>query len=599
MKIWKPSTETYNAIRQAECALPNRPRSVYVTMPDGCRLATDIYLPDGDATRQYPTILIFTPYYRRFQRREDAVVEACPNTASYRDFFVPRGYAVMVTDVRGTGASFGTRDGFRSPAERRDSAVIADWAAAQPWSNGILGATGVSYLGAASDFLASTGHPAVKAIAPLFSVWDTYSDNYYPGGLQCASLTELYDRQTVGLDLNKPEYLTHSAYFTHPDFIGPHPVDEDEDGSLVAAAIEEHHGNFRQTELMADFRFREEGLPYDPDYSSASISPYSYAEGVRPDVAILSVSGWYDGAGYANGSIARFLTLKDNPHHLVLGPWDHGARTNVSPWRKAVADDTHVLGVVLRFFDKYLMGRDTGFEGLQPVQFFSMHDEMWKSADQWPPFGGTLTLCPDATGGLTGTPVEGHAEYQVDPAIGSGLHTRYERISGVAISDYYDDWQGRSAKMLSWDSAVLDAPLELAGHVLLDLNLTLDKPDAAIFAYLTEVEADGTERYITEGILRAVHRKESSAPANACATWPWRSFRRADLRPVPVGVAQQMRIPLLPVAWQLAKGSRLRLSLAGADSDHFIKVPHGPQPKMRVDLARTRLILPVPGDTTA
>ena len=102
---------------------------------------------------------------------------------------MPRGYAVVVVDVRGTGASFGTRDSFRSPRERDDTSEIADWIVAQPWSNGALGATGISYVGAAADFLASTGHPAVKAIAPLSSVWDTYADNYFPGGIQLKSLT--------------------------------------------------------------------------------------------------------------------------------------------------------------------------------------------------------------------------------------------------------------------------------------------------------------------------------------------------------------------------------------------------------------------------
>ena len=593
MKIRKPTIEIDSGVSIGGHTVPRIPRSIYVPMADGCRLATDIYLPDGDETRSYPAILIFTPYYRRFKLVEGSEVEPSPNTAVYRDIFVSNGYAVLVTDVRGSGASFGTRDGFRSPAERRDSAFFADWVVAQPWCNGDIGVTGISYLGAASDFLASTGHPAVKAIAPLFSVWDTYSDNYYPGGLQCSSLTQLYDRQAAGLDLNRPDLLTDASYFNHPDFLGPQPVDEDVDGALVAAALEEHHGNFRQSELMADLRFREEGLPYDPDYSSASISPYSYAEGVRPEVAILSVSGWYDGAGYANGSIARFLTLDRNPHHLILGPWDHGARTHVSPWRTAVDAGTGIMDIVLRFFDTHLKGEDTGFDALDPVQFYSMHDEKWKSARQWPPFSGAATLYPGPAGTLDATPSEGLAEYQVDPVLGTGLHTRYERISGCAISDYYDDWAGRTDKMLSWETAPFGEPFEFAGHAVLDLNLSIDKPDASIFVYLTEIEESGAERYITEGILRAVHRKEASPPANARATWPWRSFRREDLRPMPVDQAQQMRIPLLPIAWTLAAGSRLRLSLAGADCDHFIKVPHGPQPRMTIDLSRTRLVMPV------
>jgi putative CocE/NonD family hydrolase len=164
------------------------PSSCYVTMRDGCRIALDAYVPqpkDGaTAETRFPTLLFLTPYYRRFRLRAGGSGEVNPNTGKFRDYFVPRGYAVVVVDVRGTGASFGTRDSFRSPHEREDSREIADWIVAQPWSDGVIGATGISYLGAAADFLASTGHPAVKAIAPICGVWDTYADNYFPGGIQ-------------------------------------------------------------------------------------------------------------------------------------------------------------------------------------------------------------------------------------------------------------------------------------------------------------------------------------------------------------------------------------------------------------------------------
>ena len=72
---------------------------------------------------------------------------------------MPRGYAVVVVDVRGTGASFGTRDCFRSPKERDDFHEIADWIVAQPWSDGVIGSTGISYLGAAS---CSSPRPAIR-----------------------------------------------------------------------------------------------------------------------------------------------------------------------------------------------------------------------------------------------------------------------------------------------------------------------------------------------------------------------------------------------------------------------------------------------------
>ena len=179
---WKVPPSRYLAGRPAE-HMVGAPRSVYVTMADGCRLAVDVILPDGDAATRWPTVLILTPYVRRFEVTAGSNVEPSPNTFKYRDMFVPRGYALVVVDARGTGASFGTRDSFRSPRERGDYKEIADWIVSQPWSDGRIGATGISYLGAACDFLASTGHKAVKAIAPLFAVWDTWADTYYPGGM--------------------------------------------------------------------------------------------------------------------------------------------------------------------------------------------------------------------------------------------------------------------------------------------------------------------------------------------------------------------------------------------------------------------------------
>ncbi len=217
---WKVPPSRYLAGRPAEFAV-RTPRSVYVTMQDGCRLAVDVFVPDGDVTKHWPTILILTPYIRRFELAPGTTgVEQSPNTWRYRDMFVPRGYALVVVDARGTGASFGTRDSFRSPRERADYRDIADWIVAQDWSDGTIGATGISYLGAACDFLASTGHPAVKAIAPLFAVWDTWTDNYYPGGMLIKRLALVYDELMLALDHDKRELRKQFKYFADPALLG-------------------------------------------------------------------------------------------------------------------------------------------------------------------------------------------------------------------------------------------------------------------------------------------------------------------------------------------------------------------------------------------
>ena len=70
-----------------------------------------------------------------------------------------------------------------------------------------------------------------------------------------------------------------------------------------------------------------------------------------------------DGAGFADGTvIARFLSLPNTRQHLLLGPWDHGARVNVSPFRDAVEPRFNVQAEVLRFFDHSVMERDTGLQ---------------------------------------------------------------------------------------------------------------------------------------------------------------------------------------------------------------------------------------------
>ena len=598
---WITPPALYLASRRPEFGLSAGPKSLYVTVRDGCRLAVDVYLPEPlPAGGKVPTILVSTPYYRRFALRTGAVADANPNSGYLRDLFVPRGYALVVADVRGTGASFGRRDSFRSPRERMDSADLADWIIGQDWSDGTLGATGISYLGAAADFLAATGHPAVKAIAPLFSVWDTYADNYYPGGVAMNRLTMKYDLGMIALDQDNREILAQFAAFNNPDYCGPSPVDADPGGELLAAAIREHRSNFRQTDFMPEFRFREEGLPYDPAFSSASFSPYSLAGNVRPEVAILSVSGWMDGAGYCNGAIARWLTLGRNPRHLLLGPWDHGARIDVSPWRRAERPGFALWGEVLRFFDEYLLGRDTGLRDEAPVHYFALHEERWHDARNWPPAEPCLSLYPGEDAALSAQPgVPGEDSHQVDFSIGTGRHTRYERIAGEDTRHYYPDWAEITAAHLAYTSPELTRDLAIAGHAIADLWLYGDQPDAALFVYLTEVGANGEEWHVTEGLLRCLHRQESPPPATYRTAWPFRSFRREDTRPLIPGQAERIRVPLLPVAWRFSAGSRIKLSLSGSDADHCAQIPHGRPPRLtllRGGAQASALHLPVPED---
>jgi len=585
---WTVTPDAYLKNRPEEWGQSRTPISLYVTMRDSCRLAVDVWLPqregDGSDTR-FPTILILTPYYRRFALLNGApdTTEPSPNAWRYRDFFVPRGYAVIVVDVRGTGASFGTRDSFRSPAERDDFREIAEWIVAQPWSDGIIGSTGISYLGAAAMFLASTGHPAVKAVAPLFAVWNTYTDHFYPGGVLLSGLARGYDELVVALDQDRRDLLSKFPYFKDSNFAGPQPVDDDPDGSAVRAAVHEHLGNFRMPDFITEFRFTDDRLPYDPSFGAPSFSPYHYAEQIREDVAIYSISGWMDGVGFSNGAIARFLSLPNENRRLLIGPWDHGARTNVSPFRDAEEPRFNVLAEVLRFFDQHLMGRDTGILSEEPIHYFTMREEVWRAASSWPPSTASRTLhLADRNTLADDQAGEGEDAYKVDFTVGTGTKTRVERLASYDTREYYPDWHGRDERMLCYTSEPLTGNLEVSGHPIVTLHLASSEGDAAIHVYLSEVETGGRVRYVTEGVLRALHRRETKCERYQIWTWPFRNFSRANALPMEPGRPEELHFALLPTSWTFREGSRIRLAISGADADHFAQAPHGRPPVLTI-----------------
>ncbi|MGI9383148.1 MAG: CocE/NonD family hydrolase [Methyloligellaceae bacterium] len=575
---WTLDPATYLEQRPPTHGVPERPFSRYLEMPDGVRLAVDVHVPEGERPPAgFPAVLIFTPYYRRFALTPDAPAgtEACPNAGAYRDAFVPRGYATVIVDVRGTGASFGTRDSFRSPVERNDYAAVMDWVAAQDWCDGQLGATGISYVGAACDFAASTGHPALKAIAPISAVWDTYADHFYPGGILLTHLAGAYNELMMALDLDQRELLKRYVYYADPHLAGPAPVDEDADGALVRDAIAEHAANVAMPDFIREFQFRGDALAYDPAFTSDSFSPHAYSAGVDPDLAVLSLSGWYDGS-YMNGSISRFLSLPNRHRHLLLGPWDHGARSNGSPFRAAVAPQFPIYGEILRFFDTYVRGDQTGLADEAPVHYFTMGEEAWKTAEQWPPTEASRTLFLGDQGRLTETPDgEGADRYDVDFGVGTGRDTRYGRLAALNIQDYYPSWGDREGRILRYACEPLAEDLTLTGHPVLTLHFSSDQRDACVFAYLEDEAPDGTVRYVTEGMLRALHRKETEASQTYRTSWPYRSYTRSDAAPLTPGEPATLRFALLATSWRFKAGHRLRLAITGADRDNFSRLPHG------------------------
>lgn len=99
----------------------------------------------------------------------------------YIDKMVPAGYAVIVVDTRGTGASYGTRNIDLNEREQKDFAEMVEWVRLQSWCNGKIGTAGVSYDGMAAGIAASHGN--VQAAALLFTPIDVYEETLVPGGV--------------------------------------------------------------------------------------------------------------------------------------------------------------------------------------------------------------------------------------------------------------------------------------------------------------------------------------------------------------------------------------------------------------------------------
>ena len=121
-------------------------------MRDWVKIAADIYLPAAAGSvgagsippvpiPPLPTILHQTRYRRGLQFK-DSTREANAGPTAGLMPFLQAGYAVVITDVRGTGGSFGSRVTEFSPAEVRDGWDVLDWIVAQSWSDGKVGSGG-------------------------------------------------------------------------------------------------------------------------------------------------------------------------------------------------------------------------------------------------------------------------------------------------------------------------------------------------------------------------------------------------------------------------------------------------------------------------
>jgi putative CocE/NonD family hydrolase len=474
------------------------------------------------------------------------------------------GYVIAGVDVRGGGASSGTRQGEFSPQEALDAHDVTEWFAAQPWCNGNVGMYGGSYLGTTQYMAASTAPPHLKAIFPMMAMFDLYAF-VYPGGVFHDDFLAQW-----GSGVNKLDTVTPAD-----------AVDEDENGSALAKAREEHQANVNVFELAA-------AQPYRDAYAASS--PSSYVNEVRDSgVAIYHWVGWYD--MYPRDMLLWFSNL-DNPQKIVIGPWNHSGSGELNPVVEA-----------LRWYDYWLKDIGNGIMDEAPIYYYTMgasKGEEWRSAWQWPlpeerptnyyflgqasDFGelSRTESVNSVNDGSLGTSPPTDAgdkdDYVVDYTTTSGTATRWTNGYGGGFD--YPDMTPNDEKGLTYTTPPLDADVEVTGHPIVHLWVTSTAQDGDFFAYLEEVDQDDYSHYITEGTLRASHRALSSAPFDNLGLPYHRSFAQ-DVAPLP-DKPVELVFDLLPTSNVFDAGHRIRLTITGADKDTALTPELSPPPTVSI-----------------
>jgi putative CocE/NonD family hydrolase len=170
--------------------------------------------------------------------------------------------------------------------------------------------------------------------------------------------------------------------------------------------------------------------------------------------------------------------------------------------------------------------------------------------------------------------------YTVDFTVTTGPNNRWMTQMGQPVLGL-DDRGAMDTEMLTYTTVPLAEDLQVTGTPVVSLQLSSTHADGAFLVYLEDVDPEGRSRYVTEGGLRAIHRKVSENPHFAQKT-PYHSFAEADAQPLVPGETAELAFQLWPISVLFRKGHRIRLAIAGADDENFLRVPAEGAPTITV-----------------
>jgi hypothetical protein len=579
-------------------------RSEYLTLSNGTRLAYDLILPTkkgAPAKGPFPTLFKYTPYNRTFtifDKDGNNIIAGLFNLGwkekaflrlrywfdkqghlmdpifrtKYLKNLLKHGYAIIVVERPGTGASFGVMNAsFEVGAKEVDE--ILNWIAAQEWCNGNIGMYGDSFQAMIQFAAATTANPHLKAIFPTSSGLDTYTSVTYPGGVYNKTFGAFFAWSTSFLE----SVVT--------------PVDSDKNGLLLAQARKERSGSTlaKQSEVW----FKK--FPFRDSITSNGIKVWEGPGNLYPligkinqsGIPVYMTTGWYDLFSGARDMFLWYANLTV-PKRLIVRPADH------SEVEKNHFDLDYSVEVH-RWFDYWLKGIDNGIMKEPPIYYYAMgasKKDVWRTSGQWPLgeqkltrfyFGeGKTGSIPSINDGFLRPELPRHKDafdtYVVDYSTTSG---KYSLWYAVNWPRNYPDMRSNDQKGLTYTTFPLETDIEVTGHPVVHLWFTTDAPDLDTFVYLEEVDEKGKSTYITQGNLRASHRKLSQAPYHNLGL-PYHSHYQSELEPIAAGIPFELVFNLFPTSYLFHAGHRIRITITCADADNFDTPVLNPPPKIRL-----------------
>lgn len=465
--------------------------------------------------------------------------------SSLDNYWVPRGYAVVLGESIGTGFS----DGCPTVGDMKETLgtkAVIDWLngraqafteTGEPveadWTTGDVGMVGVSYNGTLPNQVATTGVEGLRTIVPTSAIASWY-DYYRANGLVRAPHSNVSGK---GVNAFQGEDLDVLAYFTE----GPGRVDK-------CAHI---------TDALLQYADRTTG-----DYN-AYWQERDYlrrARGVNASVFVVHGLEDYNVMPTAYASWWAQLAKYGVPRKIWLHKGGHGGPPAPSDYQRTLN----------RWMDYWLFGVRNCIMS-EPMADIQRPDGTYEKYANWPVPGTRNTTLkfssPNATdpGGLARS---GGGPRQSFVDSGRTLDTDVSLLPGPGTAN---------PNRLAYLSAPLAGNTHLSGTPTVSLRASVDNRYAAnLTAVLVDYGPDGTPAMVTRGWTDVQNRDGAGRS-----------------KPIVQGREYTFTWPLEPDDYVFPAGHRIGLVIVSTDM-HFTLRPQ-PGTQLTVNPGRSSVTLPVAG----